>query len=960
MHSDPSRPPGDEALPTDAGPRYRGDGADGTVDPVLGRPIHVRTADREGADALEREARCIARLEHGAIPPVYDFVRDAGGAVLVTRQVRGITLAEAVADARAGSVCPEIATAIPAMQAMLRVAEALMAAHARGVIHRRLTPAAITLALHGEVLVGAWEAAARHDEHTLSSRYTATTTRLQAVDDLHGDIRAVGACLFEALVRRPPAGAGDPFEEVGEAEGALLSPRICALIRGAMRSSSSGGFRSMADLHAAIARCIAEETAAAAVPAACRYRPARRWAGAAIACAGLAAAAAALWLLPHARNPGDSLRTLVASEDFADESWRSRWSGSDDWTVQDGRLVSTSYDSARLTLRRRLSVPVVIEYTGRIIDGQRPGDLSVIWSEGGAGAQADKGARTFLIQAGAWDNSYCGIFLQPGGQRLAYSSFKLQPGRDHRFRIEIDGGRFAMAIDGKPVLEHRDRFPSTSGRVSLLGWYPGKAFDDVRVYGAAVPERVPASATGDALYAFGHYDDAAAMYSRLTEDADIDSRLAQDALFRQGMAERRAGRAEASSETWSLLTDPELTQAADCLRLADLTATGQFDLFAERLRAYWRRSSLARADLRLQWSAAAAAAATESGPPAAFAEALLRLRDELFPGDAITGYEACRILLRLERYEDVLRLYPDEIRQRVQALMALGRLDELDRTSGLTPLDRMNMNLMRGRFAAIVENSAPASYHHALALCKLGRAGEIDGSHALHPALLHLDRAEELLRRRPLAPAIANECLVALGRLEEAAGAGVPDIPGSGHDWTALAILGRADEAERAQGRPMPWLRLIQAVEAGDAAARRLRAAVQPPRSMGAAWFPGMVIGPFCDLLDGRPESFDAAMRAIAEGWQQAHGQRAWLLARAVLGQADERAVLAMPAVTEGQAWWLVAAGLRAEREARPADARAAYAAFLALPAHLRLLDSNTLNAPVECFVRWRQRALAR
>lgn len=965
MHSDRPHPsagdphPDDAPTPAPMAERYRAsvDGRD-ACDDVLARRVRVRTSDAAGAESLEREARFLARLEHGAIPALYDFHRGADAALLVTRQVNGITLSDAIADARAGTVCPELCGAVPAMQAMLRVCDALSAAHAAGVVHRRLNPAAITLALHGEVLVGGWEAALAHDQHPLSGRFTAVDAcdALHGMDDLHVDVRAVGACLFEMLVRRAPSRADDPFADIAGAEGDLLSPRVCAVIRSALRSDRSGGYRSVAELRRALERCVAEEMADQAAPPS-RYRPVRRRIGWFAAAACLVAVAAAAWTLPHWRNPADTLRTEIANEDFSDEGWRTRWSGADAWTMQDGALVSTAYESARLTLRRRLSVPVVIEYTGRILDGQRPGDLSVVWSEGGSGAKADIGARTFQIQAGAWDNSYCGIFLQPGGQRLAHSSFKLQPGRDHRFRVEIDGGRFSMSIDGKPVLEHRDRFPSTTGYVTLLGWYPGKAFDDVRVFGATVPERVPASATGDALYAFGHYDDAALMYGRLAEGADIDSRLAQDALFRKGMAERRAGRSEASSETWSLLTDPELTQVVDCLRLEDLIATGQFDLFAERLRAYWRRSALARNDLRLQWSAAATG---EARLPAEFAESLLRLRDELFPDDAITGYEACRLLLRLERYEDVLRLYPDEIRQRVHALMALGRLDELDRISGLTSTDRVYMNMARGRFAEVVEIARPGTYHQAYALCKLGRAGEIRGTHAVHPALLHLGQADRLLAHRPLSAAMANEALLALGRIEEAAGDGVADVPGSGRSWIALAILGRVDEAEVAAARPLPWLRLMQATEAGDAAAIRWRDDVRMPRNMGAAWFPGMVIGPFCDLLDGRPESFDAAMRTMSDGWQQVHGQSAWLFARAVLGQTDEQAVRSMPAVTEGGAWWLVASALRAERGGRPADARAAYDAYLTLPAELRLLDNNTLNAPVECFVRWRQRAVAR
>lgn len=945
----PAAPPpaNDEAQPTEAGPRYHDDGSRSASDPVLGRQVAVQRTGAAGADVLEHQARAQARLEHGSIPPVYDFVRNAAGAVLVTRQVRGITLAEAVADARAGTIRPEITSAAEAMQVMRRVTEALMAAHGQGVVHRHLTPACITLAPYGEVLVGGWEQGANADGETLSRRYTGTATRLQALDDLHIDLRAVGLCLFEALVRRPPRADGDPFADVGEVEGALLCPRVCTLIRTAMRSGSSSGFRSAEELHRALADCIAAEAGDAAP--ATRYRPGRR--RSVLLAGALIAIAIAGWLAWPARTHGGTGLISLAREDFADDGWRSRWSGTEGWVVRDGRLVSAADFSAKLTYRRRLHVPVILEYTGCIQDGQPPGDLSVVWSEAGA---SERVGRTFQIQAGARDNSYCCIVLQPDGQRLAYSTFKLTPGRDHRFRVEIDGRRFAMAIDGKPVLEHLDRFPSTSGHISLLGWYPGKAFDDVRLQVAAVPEAVPASTSGDALYAFGHFEEAAIMYGRIADGADAGSRLAQDALFRKGMAERRAGKVEASSETWSLLTDPGLVQTADCLRLADILATGQYDLFLERMRAYWRRSPLAHADLRQQWSAAATAIRGMNQP--AFAESLLRLRAELFPEDDITGYEAGRVLLHLGRYEEVLRQHADDDRLRVEALLALGRLEKIDRLSGLTQIERVQICQMRGQFASILDFTSPSSYHHVLALCKLGRAAE---TAVPHPALLYLGRAEELLQRRPLAPAIANECLVQLGRLEEAAGAGIPEIPGSGRDPTARILLGRIDAAEEALQKPLPWLRLMRAVEAGDPAAAGLRAAVTRPRSMGEPWFPGMVIGPWCDLLAGDPGPFDAAMRTMAE-WQQAHGQRAWYFARAVLGQIDEQTMLSMPAVVEAQAWWHVASGLRAERQGQAGEAHSAYSAFLALPARQRLLEFNSLNPPIECLVRWRLRALAR
>lgn len=961
--------PGDAPAPSSGTDRYRpaADPSDGR-DEILDRHVKLRRADPAGAEALEQEARFIARLDHGAIPTVYDFVRTPdGGAMLATRRVVGITLAEAIADARAGAPPPELAGAVPALRLLARVCDALEAAHARGIVHRQLAPAYITLALHGEVLVDGWSAAQQRRQRPQTVRWTGGTPPPPSqLDDQHIDLRAIGTCLFEALVLRPPtAGAEDPFADVTPAEGVRLSERICALVRRALRSGGGSGFRNMAELRLALEECAAEELTAVRVSATRRWRRQRGRAWQATAAVLLAAAVAAGWWAAS-RQRGGGEWNLVVAETFEDDVWRTRWSGAGAWVVRDGMLISTAKDSARLNLRQRLHVPVAIEYTGRMLLGQRPGDLSVVWSEGGAegqGTQGQKaaGARSFSIQAASNDNSYFGIFEQPGYRRLAHNPLQLEQGRDYRFRVEIDGERIAMLVDGKLVLEHRDSFPSTSGYISLLGWHPGKGFDDVRIYSRPPEATVPAAAMGDALYNYGHYDDAASLYGRLAEVGDRESPLVQQVLFKKGMAERRAGRTGDSNATWSDLTDPTLAETADALRLEDLFATGQRDLFLERLRSYWRRSTRAHRELRLQWATVASKVAEARSIDRPFAEALLALRKEVFPTDAITGYEAARLLLRLDRNEEMLREFPGERLHAVAALMALGRLDDLDKLPWVGQYDQVQMCFSRGDFQGVIDNQDPGSYQRAVAMCKSGRAADIQGTFARHPGLLHLGRAAELLQVKDLNPVAVNECLIALDRIAEAAGTGDPDHPGSGNDWRAHAMLGHVAEAEAVDGQPIPWLRLLAALEAGDAAAAAAaRAEVKPPPSFRYGWFPGMVIGPFADRLAGKPAALDESLAVMAKGWKQVHGQRAWRFARGALGEVGEAEVVGMPAVSEGRAWWLVASGLLAERGDRPAEARAAYAAFVALPGHQRLLEDNSVSAPVECFVRWRLRALTR
>src|SRR5436305_6595439 len=86
--------------------------------------------DAVGAERLRREARAVAQLNHPAVVQIYDVVECDGGEALVMELVDGQTVA---ALQRAGPL------ALPrALRLGSDVAEALAAAHARGIVHRDL------------------------------------------------------------------------------------------------------------------------------------------------------------------------------------------------------------------------------------------------------------------------------------------------------------------------------------------------------------------------------------------------------------------------------------------------------------------------------------------------------------------------------------------------------------------------------------------------------------------------------------------------------------------------------------------------------------------------------------------------------------------------------------------------------------------------------------------------------
>jgi serine/threonine-protein kinase len=110
----------------------------------LGRDVALkligngRSATAEQVARFEREARLLARLSHPAIVTVFDFGRaDDGTLFLVLELVRGESLDTRLRRGR-----------LPWAEAVdvgVRIAEALDAAHAAGVLHRDLKPANVML-----------------------------------------------------------------------------------------------------------------------------------------------------------------------------------------------------------------------------------------------------------------------------------------------------------------------------------------------------------------------------------------------------------------------------------------------------------------------------------------------------------------------------------------------------------------------------------------------------------------------------------------------------------------------------------------------------------------------------------------------------------------------------------------------------------------------------------------------
>lgn len=175
----------------------------------------ARPTDSQTARFL-REARIQARLDHPAIPPVYDLGTDDEGRPYFTmKRLAGVTLSELMAS--------PLAQRQRLLRAFADVCLAIEFAHSRGVVHRDLKPGNVMLGDFGDVYVLDWglsrvvgEAVAevQHDDlGSLEIRepdllgtpgYMAPEQLQKAAEaGRPADIYALGAMLFEVLAGEP-------------------------------------------------------------------------------------------------------------------------------------------------------------------------------------------------------------------------------------------------------------------------------------------------------------------------------------------------------------------------------------------------------------------------------------------------------------------------------------------------------------------------------------------------------------------------------------------------------------------------------------------------------------------------------------------------------------------------------------------------------------------------------------
>ncbi len=161
------------------------------------------------------EAEAAAQLDHPGIVSIFEVGECKGHPFYSMRYIEGTTLAKRL---QVGPIPPR-----EGAQILLRVAEAVQAAHARGVLHRDLKPSNILIDLAGKPHVSDFGLAKRLEgnqtmTHTGAILGTPCYMSPEQAAGSRGDVGPVsdvwslGAILYQVLVNRPPFQASSPMD----------------------------------------------------------------------------------------------------------------------------------------------------------------------------------------------------------------------------------------------------------------------------------------------------------------------------------------------------------------------------------------------------------------------------------------------------------------------------------------------------------------------------------------------------------------------------------------------------------------------------------------------------------------------------------------------------------------------------------------------------------------------------
>ncbi|RKS06516.1 serine/threonine-protein kinase [Nocardiopsis sp. Huas11] len=216
----------DELIGTVLSDRYRleeqiGSGGMGTVwkatDTLLNRPVAVKLlhlsqmAEPTARQRFRTEGRITAGLSHPGIAQVYDYGEEDGRAFLIMELVVGEPLSQVLRDH--GRLTPD-----QTLDFLCQAAQALAAAHARGVVHRDIKPGNLLVTGDGQLKLTDFGIARGDMSVTLTqtgmvmgtAQYISPEQALGRPASSASDLYALGVVAYECLAGTPPFTGDSP------------------------------------------------------------------------------------------------------------------------------------------------------------------------------------------------------------------------------------------------------------------------------------------------------------------------------------------------------------------------------------------------------------------------------------------------------------------------------------------------------------------------------------------------------------------------------------------------------------------------------------------------------------------------------------------------------------------------------------------------------------------------------
>ncbi|MER7333255.1 MULTISPECIES: protein kinase [unclassified Micromonospora] len=237
------------------------------TDQVLGRTVAVKSLlpalldDPDFAERFRGEARTMATINHPGVVDVYDFGNDQQIAFLVMEYVEGDALSATLA--RVGRLTPARTMALVA-----QAADALHAAHVKGIVHRDVKPGNLLVRPNGTLVLTDF-GIARSDlvaQLTAAGSVLGTASYISPEQATGGvataasDVYALGVVAYQCLAGRRPFEGDNPLEiamrHVREAPRPLpadIPPQVRAVVERALAKDPAARWPSAAAL-AGVAR----------------------------------------------------------------------------------------------------------------------------------------------------------------------------------------------------------------------------------------------------------------------------------------------------------------------------------------------------------------------------------------------------------------------------------------------------------------------------------------------------------------------------------------------------------------------------------------------------------------------------------------------------------------------------------------------------------------------------------